>query len=97
MQIEGEYEGKQVRITYDGEGKCHLYVRFIEPIDLVRVDDDFNNTRMLSAQLRCELGYKDSCDLLFKGEVPKTSGLWALNHDGYPGEHFIQLHWPERL
>ena len=77
-------------MTYKEDGPCHLFVRFIEPIDFVRQNGFFNNTRMLSAQLRGELGYRDACHFLYVNNVPETSGLWTLNHDGRPSEEYLK-------
>lgn len=91
MILTGTYEGKEVRVTFNGEGQpCHLYLRFVEPIDLVRQNGDFNNPRMLSAQLRSELGYRDACHLLYTHGIPRDSGLWALNHDGCPSDAYLK-------
>jgi hypothetical protein len=95
--IEGVYEGKEVRVTYDGEGDpCHLYVRYVEPINLVRQDDYFPNLRSLSAQLRGELGFRDACHLLYTNDVDPKSGLWALNHDGRPSEEYLKREFGDR-
>ena len=91
MLLTGTYEGKEVIVEFNGEGQpCHLYVRYVEPINLVRQDGDFNNPRMLSAQLRSELGFRDACHLLYSHGIDKTSGLWHLNHDGYPSEDYLK-------
>ena len=90
MILSGTYSGKEILIDYNGEGKpCHLLVRFLPPIDMEIDRGEFMNPRSLSAQLRSELSYQDCCSFLFANNVPKESGLWALNHDGYPSEHFI--------
>ena len=91
MIIEGTYENKTVRITFNGEGQpCHLHVRFEAPIDMDLDRGEFANPRALSAQLRLELGYRDCCHLLYTHGVDKASGLWALNHDGYPSEEYLK-------
>jgi hypothetical protein len=91
MIIEGTYENKTVRITFNGEDKpCHLHVRFNAPINMDMDRGEFNNPRSLSAQLRSELSYRDCCHLLYTNGVEKTSGLWALNHDGYPSENYLK-------
>jgi hypothetical protein len=89
MIIEGTYENKTVRITLD-EGKPSLHVHFGAPINMDVDRGEFANLRMLSAQLRSELSYRDCCHLLYTNGVDKTSGLWALNHDGYPGEDYLK-------
>ena len=79
------YSGKEIRIAFNGEGNpCHLTVRFLSPIDMEVDHGEFRNPVLLSAQLRSELGYSDCCELLFANDIPKDSGLWSLNHDGYP-------------
>src|ERR1700748_1008761 len=98
QEIKGTYDNKEVTVIYNGEDKpCHLLIKFMPPIDMLIDRGEFNNPRMLSAQLRSDLSYKDCCDLLFSHDIPKNSGLWALNHDGYPSDHFIKLYFPERM
>ena len=97
MLLTGIYDGKEVLLEYNGEDKpCYLIFRYLPPIDIVIDRGEFANPKSLSAQLRSDLSYKDCCDLLFWYGIPKTSGLWALNHDGYPSDHFIKLHFPEQ-
>jgi hypothetical protein len=97
MILEGTFDGKLVRITYNGEGKpCRLNIHFLAPINMDVDRGEFQNPKGLSAQLRSEIGYKECCEILFAHDIPKDSGLWALNHDGYPSEHFIQQFFPGR-
>ena len=79
-------DGREVMVLYQGNDKpCHLFVRYVEPINMVVVDREYPNPRMLSADLVARLLYKFACDFLYDHEVPPDSQLWHLNHDGYPG------------
>ena len=90
MRLTGTFGNKEIVVEYNGEGQpCHLHVRFLPPIDMEIDRGEFKNPRGLSAQLRSELSYQDCCAFLFENNVPKESGLWSLNHDGYPSDHFI--------
>lgn len=85
MLITGSFEGKDVTILYEGEDKpCLMSIRY--PVfDITRFDADyFNNPVKLSASLRCEMGYMFCRDLLEAHDIPYTSQLWHLNHDGPP-------------
>ena len=98
MILQGEFDGKEITIEYEGEGKpCRLRVKYAPPIDMLIDRGEFSNSRSLSAQLRSEIGYMECCELLFAHDIPKDSGLWALNHDGYPSDHFIKTYFPDRV
>lgn len=85
MQIfESTLEGKEVVLLYEDDySPCHLYVRLVD-FDIVRLDAEFKNARMLSALLASELLYGPACEFLSQHGIPKTSQLWDLNHSGPP-------------
>lgn len=87
MQVlEGEIENKTVILLYEGEDRpVHLYVRLdVQGFSVVRLDDEFPNPSKASAFLVAELGYRDACAFLASHDIPKTSQLWNLNHNGPP-------------
>lgn len=77
-------DDKRVAILYEGEGKpCYLQISYLK-FGFMKIDDVFPNPAMLSASLRCEMGYGFCRDFLEAHKVPYTSQLWHLNHDGPP-------------
>lgn len=82
--LEGIVNDHEITIMVDNEWKpCYLKIRLVQPVELVLIDDDFPNARMLSASLSCRIGYGPACDFLHAHGVPKESQLWNLNHEGW--------------
>ena len=80
-KIDGE---KEVTIIHEGNGKpCYMQIKYVGEWDIISVDDNFPNLRVLSTVLACELLYGPAVDLLHTFNVPAESDLWFLNHSGY--------------
>jgi hypothetical protein len=84
LTIDAQVLEYQVSVSVENENKpCLMQIRLLQPWDMVIVDGEFPNAKCLSAQLASTLGYGPACDLLHAFDVPRTSMLWHLNHEGW--------------
>ena len=64
----------------DKERDYDLYIDQKLSEDLVMLEETYYNSRMLSADLRDNIGLGPAADLLKRNNVPRTHPLWDLNH-----------------
>jgi hypothetical protein len=84
QEFSGIVNNKEVIILYEDDWKpCHLYVRVLEPFNIVKLDDTFPNAIKLSAFLASALATGPARDFLHDHNVPKESKLWDLNYSGW--------------
>ena len=84
LYLEGQVGDQEITIAVDGDNKPGLLrIRLVDPLNVVLIDREYPNVRLLSSDLACEIGYGPACDFLHAHKVPRESGLWFLNHGGW--------------
>jgi hypothetical protein len=89
--LSGIYDGKEIVVLYEGEGRpVHVYCRIVAH-DIVRLDDTFESVSKASAFIASELSMMFAYRFLHEHNVNPKSRLWDLNHTGYPGaDYFVR-------
>ena len=89
--LSGRIGNKEIVILYEGDwSPCHLYIKLLEPFEMVLTDDTFPNLWKLSADFACDVATGPARDFLHDHNVPKESMLWSLNHAGWAPDMRIE-------